>query len=629
MNIIDTFSHPDASKCDFTIALIDSDQKLNNHIAQKLRSVGATVLQAFSSEEIAGVLAKNPDFIVLDPVFDACDEFKLRDYLSDPHAAGVVIFASDTNQQRREYLFESGILEFFSKEEPLEDVANEFIRLFETIKHNGEYHVTMIGGTDFSQQKFKQLVLHRDYQLYFLNTCSQLIQKWNQHSHELPDLLILDFTSPQHLEEALALIHFVRVTKLSEIPIVLLLNETEVNYTSKFYRMGVNSILVRPYPYEKLLSKITHHLDYQINKKWLQHEQSLSNQLKTMIEKSSIVSKANPAGIITYVNDAFCEITGYSRAELIGKPHNIIRHPDNHPLFFKEMWETIQNKKIFRGVIKNRCKDGSSYYVDSTISAVLDDNDEIMEYLSIRHDITGLIEKQHEIEDQRRRIQNVLDAQTSLICMVDKAKGVIQSNSSFMEFLGINSLDPKECGFLNLSDLFLDADDLFHIEDNERLVCLDRLYTMRGQLVKVAMKDRFFNHHVFSIHVEKIQDNNFTNGTCYLVSFENITQLNRALRDAKASSEAESRFLATMSHEIRTPLNGILGFAELLAETSLDEQQKKYLKTIEYSGGTLRQIINDILDVMKFDREQLELKLEPINIIGELESIVYVLCHRP
>ena len=623
MNIINTISHTSVSTCAFTIALIDSDQKLNNHIAQKLRAVGATVLQAFSSDEIVSVIAQNPDFIILDPIFDACDEFKLRDYLSNPQAAGVVIFASDANQQRREYLFESGILEFFSKEEPLEDVANEFIRLFETIKHNGAYHVTMIGGTDFSQQKFKQLVLHRDYRLCFLNTCSELMAKWNDHTHELPDLLVLDFTSPQHIDEALSLIHFVRTVKLSEIPIVLLLNETEAHYTSKFYRMGVNSILVRPYPYEKLLSKITHHLDYQISKKWLNHEQSLSNQLRAMIDASSIVSKADPRGIITYVNDAFCEITGYSREELIGAPHNIVRHPENYPLFFEQMWETIQNKKMFRGIIKNRRKNGTSYFVDSTISAILDDNDDISEYISIRYDITPLIEKQHEIEEQHRRIQNVLDAQTSLICMVDKSKGVVQSNRGFMEFLGIKSLDPKECGFTNLSDLFLDADDLFHIDNNERLVCLDRLYEMRGQLIKVAMKDRFFNHHVFAIHVEKIQDNHFTKGICYLVSFEDITSLNRALREAKASSEAESRFLATMSHEIRTPLNGILGFAELLSETPLDEQQQKYLKTIEYSGETLRQIINDILDVMKFDRETLELNLEPVNITGELESIIY------
>ncbi|MDP3120003.1 MAG: response regulator [Sulfuricurvum sp.] len=608
--------------CDYTVALIDSDEALNNNIANKLRALGYTVAQAFSSDEIADVIAQRLDYILIDPVYELCNEFQLREYLQRPDAAGVIINTSDDSPQRREYLFESGVLEYFSKNDPSEEIAEELVRLFEAIRNNANYHVTMIGGSNFAQQKFKQLVSHRGYRLCFLASCSALMEKWNDNSHELPDLIVLDLTSP-HIDETLAMIRFVRTTKLSDIPIILLLNEAQTHYSSKFYRMGINSILVRPYSYEKLLSKITHHLDYQINKQIRHQEQNLSNQLKAMIDKSSIVSKADPRGIITYVNDAFCEITGYTRKELIGSPHNIVRHPENYPLFFEQMWETIQNKKMFRGIIKNRRKDGSSYYVDSTISAIMDSNDQIVEYISIRHDITPFIEKQHEIEEQRRRIQNVLDAQTSLICMVDKSKGVIQSNKSFMEFLGIKSLDPKECGFKNLSDLFLDADDLFHIDNNERLVCLDRLYEMRGQLIKVAMKDRFFNHHVFAVHVEKIQDNHFTKGICYLVSFEDITSLNRALREAKASSEAESRFLATMSHEIRTPLNGILGFAELLSETPLDEQQKKYLKTIEYSGETLRQIINDILDVMKFDREELELHLEPINIIGELESIIY------
>jgi len=621
MNSINTFTAH--KKCEYAVALIDSDEALNHRIADQLRRLGCIVLQAFTSDDIPQIIAKNPDFIVIDPIFDSCDEQKLRAYLNDTDASGVVIFSSDMKLSRRDYLFESGILEYLSKNEPLEEVADNLINLFDTIRNNSSYHVTMIGGNDESQQHFKQLVRHRGYQLCFLIHCSELMAKWNDPAHVLPDLLILDLTTYEAVKRALELLHFVRAHKLSEIPIVLLLNESESSLSSKLYRAGANSVLVRPYRYEKLLSKITHHLDYQISKKRLKHEQGLSSQLKLMIDSSSIVSKADPKGIITYVNDPFCEITGYTRDELIGKSHNIIRHPDNSPLFFEQMWHTIQDKKIFRGIIKNRRKDGSSYYVDSTISAVIDDNDEIMEYISIRHDITPLIEKQHEIEDQRRRIQNVLDAQTSLICMVDKSKGVVQSNRGFMEFLGITSLDPKVCGFTNLSDLFLDADDLFYFTNNERFICLDRLYEKREEFVKVAIKDRFFNHHVFAIHVEKIPDTHFSDDTCYLVSLENITQLNRALREAKASSEAESRFLATMSHEIRTPLNGILGFAELLEETPLDEQQQKYLKTIEYSGETLRQIINDILDVMKFERDELQLDLEPINLISELESIIY------
>lgn len=609
--------------CNYTIALIDSDQVLNNTIADALRAIGCTILQAFSSDEIPSIITQNPDFIVMDPIFETCDEQMLREYLSQADSAGIVIFSSDISSQRREYLFESGILEYISKDEPLEEVADELISLFETLQSNASYHVTMIGGSETSQQQFKQLVRHRGYQLCFLMQCNELMEKWNDQSHELPDLLVLDLTTHENAKGALKLIHFIRVHKLSEIPIILLINESESNLSSKLYRAGTSSILVKPYSYEKLLSKITHHLDYQINKKWLKSEQSLSAQLKTMIDSSSIVSKTDPRGVITYVNDHFCQITGYSREELIGKPHNIIRHPDNSPMLFEQMWKTIQNQQIFHGMLKNRRKDGSNYYVDTTISPIIDDNNTIIEYISIRHDVTPLIEKQHEIEEQRHRIQNVLDAQTSLICMVDKSKGVIQSNRGFMEFLGITSLDPKVTGFKNLSELFLDVDDAFQVHNADRVVCLDRLYELRGKFVKVAMKDRFYNHHIFAIHVEKIPDNRFTDNICYLVTLENITQLNRALREAKASSEAESRFLATMSHEIRTPLNGILGFAELLGETPLNEQQQKYLQTIEYSGETLRQIINDILDVMKFDREQLELNIESANIIGELEAMIY------
>ncbi len=622
MNIINNFTAP-LKKRDYTVALIDTDDRLNHAIADKLRSMGCTVLQAFTSEEIPSILSQHPDFIVIDPVFDVCDEHKLREYLYQMDTAGIVIISSDTNPQRREYLFESGILEYISKDEPLEEVAEELIGLFETIQNNASYHVTMIGGCESSQEKFKQWVSHRKYQLCFLKQCSQLIEKWNDQTHELPDLLILDLTSRGNVKEAIKLVHFIRVHKLSEIPIILLLDESESILSSKLYRAGVSSILTTPYAYEKLLAKITHHLDYQISKKWLKNEQSLSSQLKTMIDSSAIVSKTDPKGIITYVNDQFCQITGYSRQELIGKPHNIIRDPGNSPLFFEQLWHTIQSGRVFHGIIKNKRKDGSNYYVDSTISAIIDDNDTIMEYISIRHDVTPLIEKQQQIEEQRRQIKNVLDAQTSLVCMVDKSKGILQSNRGFMDFLGITSLDPNVCGFSSLSELFLDVYDTFQVQNGARIVCLDRLYEMREEFVKVAMKDRFYNHHIFAIHVEKIPDNRFTDNVCYLVSLENITQLDRALREAKAASEAESRFLATMSHEIRTPLNGILGFAELLAETPMDEQQQKYLKTIAYSGETLRQIINDILDVMKFDREELELNIESVNIIGELEAMIY------
>lgn len=103
----------------------------------------------------------------------------------------------------------------------------------------------------------------------------------------------------------------------------------------------------------------------------------LLEEYKKALDESSIVSKADLNGIITYVNDKFCQISGYSKEELIGKNHNIIRHPDTKKDFFTQLWNTINQKKIFNGIIKNRKKNGKSYYVDSTIIPILDTNNNI------------------------------------------------------------------------------------------------------------------------------------------------------------------------------------------------------------------------------------------------------------
>ena len=126
----------------------------------------------------------------------------------------------------------------------------------------------------------------------------------------------------------------------------------------------------------------------------------LLEEYKRALDASSVVSKTDLYGIITYVNDKFCEVSGYEREELIGQNHNIIRHPDIQKEFFKQLWETIRNKKIFKGIIKNRKKNGQGYYVDSTIIPILDKNNEILEYIAIRNDVTSLFEKDELIYEQ-------------------------------------------------------------------------------------------------------------------------------------------------------------------------------------------------------------------------------------
>ncbi|UZR99379.1 PAS domain S-box protein [Chondrinema litorale] len=108
-----------------------------------------------------------------------------------------------------------------------------------------------------------------------------------------------------------------------------------------------------------------------------------------VLNESTILSESDIYGNITFVNDKFCEVAQFTRKELIGQPHNIVRHPDTPKLFFKNLWSTIKAGKTFRGFLKNKKKDGSPYYVDVVISPVLDENNRPIKYVAARYVINS------------------------------------------------------------------------------------------------------------------------------------------------------------------------------------------------------------------------------------------------
>ncbi|SFP20396.1 PAS domain-containing sensor histidine kinase [Hydrogenimonas thermophila] len=128
-------------------------------------------------------------------------------------------------------------------------------------------------------------------------------------------------------------------------------------------------------------------------------------QYKEAIESSNIVSKTDINGIITFVNDEFCKISGYSREELIGQNHNIVRHPDVPKTKFKKLWDTILAKKTYKSTVKNRAKNGSTFYVNTTIVPILNKDGEIEEFIAIRYDVTHEVELKKALEKKERELE--------------------------------------------------------------------------------------------------------------------------------------------------------------------------------------------------------------------------------
>ena len=118
---------------------------------------------------------------------------------------------------------------------------------------------------------------------------------------------------------------------------------------------------------------------------------ALLEQYKSAVDRSFIVSKTDAQGIITYVNDEFCKISGFSREEVLGKSHKIIRHPNSPKALFKEMWHTIKERKEpWFGEIQNLSKTKESYWTKAVINPILDKNGNVVEYIGIRIDITEI-----------------------------------------------------------------------------------------------------------------------------------------------------------------------------------------------------------------------------------------------
>lgn len=167
----------------------------------------------------------------------------------------------------------------------------------------------------------------------------------------------------------------------ANVPIIILSDGKGLDLKVNLFKNGIDDYMIRPIVPEVFKTKV---INIFSNKKYIEE----INTFYRIFDENIIASSTDPKGLIKNVSKAFCKISGYSKEELIGKHHNIVRHPDMPKSIYQEMWKTIKDGKVWKGDIKNLRKDGTSYWVSTIIEPIFDKFNEISGYEAVRQDIT-------------------------------------------------------------------------------------------------------------------------------------------------------------------------------------------------------------------------------------------------
>jgi PAS domain S-box-containing protein len=333
-----------------------------------------------------------------------------------------------------------------------------------------------------------------------------------------------------------------------------------------------------------------------------------------ILGKHALVSTTDREGNITYVNDLFCKTSGYDAASLLGKSHLIIKSTRHSKEFYSDIWRTIAAGNTWQGEICNLRKDGTEYWVESTITGFLDADGKPYQYTAIRTDIT-----------EQKMIQMKLSSTLGILEKTNEAAKI-----GFWEY----DARKKYFNWSLQTKIIHEVDPDYQPSPKSALdFYIDGPYRKKMETIfKLAAREQIPFDEEFVIKTEKgnkrwvrvvgmPEKNKERLGKVYGL-FQDITDnknilldLLLAKEDAESASLAKTTFLSQMSHELRTPLNAILGFAQLLNQCdSLAADQYEDVGEILMAGHHLLKLINEVLDLSAIEAGKINFSFEPVRL---------------
>ena len=379
-----------------TVLLVDDSRVVQSYFNTLMNPTEFRLLVADNAKDAKALIRqeKNIDAAIVDLNLPDSTKGEVVDFCIKKKIPTIVLTGSRNKDVRRQ-MGSKEIIDYMQKN-TRDDFAN-VVSLIRQLRNNKKTKILIVDDSKTFRLYLKKLLLLHQFIVIEAENGKEALLKIGKN----PDIsmVLTDYEMPKM--DGLKLIYQIRKTHtMYDLPIIVLSAHDDGYKIADSLKAGANDYLHKPYKKEEFFSRVYMNMRTGLHMNRIKEQQTLIEQYKKAIDETSIVSKADRKGKITYVNNLFCDVTEYSVEELLGQTHNIMRHPDSSVEVSKELWKDISNKEIWHGIIKNRKKNGDSYTIDTTIVPILDTKGGIQEFISIGKDITQLLEQNNTIQKQ-------------------------------------------------------------------------------------------------------------------------------------------------------------------------------------------------------------------------------------
>jgi PAS domain S-box-containing protein len=571
------------------------------------------------AETLAGQF---PDAVIMDMMLSAGDLAEAEAAPGEVRAQRVpIVFVSvRDDEESRLAAVRAGAAGYFIKQED----PSRMIALLDQIitrRPAHPYRVLLIDDDvelcQLFQLNFQSVGIH----VHVINTAiaaTQLIASF------APDLILLDISMP--VINGLELGALIRqYPAFNHIPIIYLSASSGEKIHLAAMRLGGDDFLSKPvdpdYLTQLLLARLARVRVTRQGEYRLQEALSELGYIQEGLNQHSIVSIADLAGRITFANARFSEISGYSREELIGQNHRMLKSGQHSPEFYQQLWASISSGQVWNGEITNRRKDGQLYTVLSTIIPILDDLGLPQRYLSIRTDITTISKLNEELDKERARLSLSLEATNTGLWEWNLDLRETNYDDSWYRLLGY--AQPSEESW----SMLIHPDD--HAGVFQKLQPL--IYHQSLNYQSEHRKHNAMGGWDWVIETGKVVESDMEGnpvrivGTMQIInerkqneakSAELREQLNQAVK-----MEAVGHLTAGIAHDFNNILGAMLGYVELsqglLKNNQMISPEKldRYLSMIRASGSRAKELIAQMLTFSRLRQGGAEQTQAPVALL--------------